>query len=58
LAEDSLTVVGEPVVSEPYAVAVRKDNVRLLRAIEKGLAAMAQDGTLDTLVAQWLRDHQ
>ena len=50
-----LVVIGESVVEEPYAVAVRKENQRLLRAINEALADMEMDGTLDALVSRWLR---
>ncbi|MBN1976418.1 MAG: amino acid ABC transporter substrate-binding protein [Anaerolineae bacterium] len=49
-----LTIVGETVVSEPYAVAVRKDDRCLLRAIDEALAEMEANGTMDALVAKWL----
>ncbi len=49
-----LVIVGEPVVEEPYAVAVRHDSQRLLRAINEALAEMKADGTLEMLVAEWL----
>ena len=50
-----LFVVEEPVVQEPYAVAVHEESQALLRAIDDALAEMAQDGTLDRLAAGWLR---
>jgi ABC-type amino acid transport substrate-binding protein len=53
-AQNGLIVAGEPVVEEPYAVAVRQDSRRLLRAINEALADMAADGTMETLVTQWL----
>ncbi len=49
-----LVIVGEPVVEEPYAVAMRHDSQRLLRAINEALAEMEADGTLEMLVAEWL----
>jgi len=49
-----LVIVGEPVVKEPYAVAVRHDSQRLLRAINEALAEMEADGTLEALIAEWL----
>ncbi len=49
-----LVIVGEPVVEEPYAVAVRHDSQHLLRAINEALAEMEADGTLEMLVAEWL----
>jgi len=53
-----VTIVGEPVVSVPYAVALRDDSQRLLRAINSALTAMEEDGTLDRLVTEWLRDER
>jgi ABC-type amino acid transport substrate-binding protein len=49
-----LVVAGEPVVSEPYAVAVSEDSPRLLRAVDAALAEMRTDGTMDALVSEWL----
>ena len=53
-AGNGLVIVGQPVVKEPYAMAVRRDSQRLLRAINEALAEMEADGTLETLVAKWL----
>jgi ABC-type amino acid transport substrate-binding protein len=53
--DGGLVVVGTPVVSEPYAVAVSKDSPRLLRAVEGALAEMETDGTMDALVVRWLK---
>lgn len=50
----NLTVVGEPIIEVPYAVAVRADSRRLLREINRALEAMEADGTLGTLVAKWI----
>ena len=58
VAEGGLTIVGEAVVSEPYAVAVRKDDRRLLRAIDEALAGMEADGTMDALMVKWLKGNQ
>jgi len=49
-----LVIVGEPVVEEPYAVAVRRESQQLLRAINETLAEMEADGTLEMLTARWL----
>jgi ABC-type amino acid transport substrate-binding protein len=49
-----LVIAGEPVVGEPYAVAVRKESQHLLRAINEALAEMEADGTMETLVEQWM----
>ena len=53
-AGSGLVIVGRPVVEEPYAVAVRRDSQRLLRAINEALADMEADGTLEMLVVEWL----
>jgi ABC-type amino acid transport substrate-binding protein len=50
-----LLIVEEPVVPEPYAIAVHEGSQALLRAIDDALAEMAQDGTLDGLATDWLR---
>jgi len=49
-----LVVVGNPIVGEPYAVAVRRESRYLLRAIDDALAEMEADGVMETLVAEWL----
>jgi len=54
LAATGLTIVGEPVVEEPYAVAARKKSQRLLWAINEALAEMEADGTITALVERWL----
>ncbi|MCX7681219.1 MAG: transporter substrate-binding domain-containing protein [Anaerolineae bacterium] len=52
--EDEWLIVGEPIVSMPYAVAVRRESSSLLRAINEALAQMQADGTLDRLMDRWL----
>ncbi len=42
------------VAPEPYAIALRKANFRLVEATERALASMADDGTLEALKARWL----
>jgi polar amino acid transport system substrate-binding protein len=49
-----LTIVGDPVIEEPYAVATRREDSRLLRAINRALGAMQADSTLDSLRYDWL----
>lgn len=49
-----IVIVGEPVVSEPYAVAVSDGSPQLLRAVDEALAEMEADGTTDALVSKWL----
>ncbi len=41
-------------VPEPYAIALRKGDFRLVQETERTLAEIAADGTLDALTAQWL----
>jgi ABC-type amino acid transport substrate-binding protein len=53
-AGSGLSIVGEPVVSVPYAAAVRREDRRLLRAINQALGAMEEDGTMERLVAKWM----
>jgi polar amino acid transport system substrate-binding protein len=54
-AGSNLVIVGEPVVEEPYAVAVRQDSRHLLRAINDALEEMTADGTLEMLITKWLK---
>ncbi len=49
-----LTIAGEPIVEEPYAIAVRAHNRALLSAVNQALSAMKSDGTLEGLVTKWL----
>jgi ABC-type amino acid transport substrate-binding protein len=53
-----LVIVGDPVVEEPYAVAVHRGSPHLLRAINRALAEMQADGTLEALTARWLEEGQ
>ncbi|HEY76189.1 MAG TPA: amino acid ABC transporter substrate-binding protein [Thermoflexia bacterium] len=50
---EGLRIVEPMVTSEPYAIAVRREDRRLLEAIDEILAAMRDDGTLDRLQARW-----
>ncbi|HHS97461.1 MAG TPA: amino acid ABC transporter substrate-binding protein [Chloroflexi bacterium] len=50
---EGLRIVGQPVISEPYAVAARREDRRLLEAIDEILTAMRDDGTLGRLKARW-----
>jgi ABC-type amino acid transport substrate-binding protein len=45
-------------VEIPYAAALRDDSQRLLRAINSALTAMEDDGTLERLVTEWLKDER
>lgn len=50
---EGLRVVGEPVTEEPYAVAARRQDRHLLRAVNEALEGMGADGTLDRLQERW-----
>ncbi len=52
--QPGLTLVPEPVTSDPFAVAVRADDGSLLRAIDASIDAMTADGKLDAILARWL----
>ncbi len=54
MAGGGLTIVEQSVVEELYAVGVHRRSRYLLRAINDVLAEMAEDGTLDALVDEWL----
>ena len=47
-------IVKNAATGEEYAVAVSKDNPGLLEAINKAIAALQEDGTIDDLTAQFL----
>jgi polar amino acid transport system substrate-binding protein len=50
-----LQIVGAPFTDEFYGVAVKKGNKAILDLVNKGLAAIQKDGTLDKLKAKWLQ---
>ncbi len=50
-----LSILSPPLTDESYVVAVRKEDRALLEALNRELDAMRTDGTLDALVARWLR---
>ena len=55
LAEvDGLTIVDESYTDEDYAAAVKKGNTALLDNINKALAELKADGTLDAIVAKYI----
>jgi polar amino acid transport system substrate-binding protein len=49
-----LKIASQPFTEEYYGVAVKKGN-KVLEKINKGLAAVQKDGTLDKLKAKWLQ---
>ncbi len=48
-----LVVVGEPFTKEDIAIAVRKDNTKLLALVNKGLEIAMADGSFDALKKKW-----
>jgi ABC-type amino acid transport substrate-binding protein len=54
-SESGLAIVETPVIEQLYAVAVHQDSRHLLRAINGTLADIAADGTMESLVDEWLR---
>ena len=51
---DKLKTVGEVFTDENYGIAVCKTNTDLLEMINKGLAAVKEEGLLDELVVKWI----
>ncbi len=49
-----LSLAPAYVTSDPYAVAVQVENVRLWEAINAALAALAENGTLEAIINRWL----
>ncbi len=49
-----LQIVGDPVTDELYAIAVRREDGALLRAVNGVLTAMEEDGSLPRLRRRWL----
>lgn len=48
-----LSVAGEPFTKEDIAIAVRKDDTKLLSLVNKGLEAAKADGSFDALKKKW-----
>ncbi len=51
----TLKISSEPFTEEYYGIAVKKGDTRLLGLINKGLAVIMKDGTLDALKKKWLQ---
>jgi polar amino acid transport system substrate-binding protein len=51
---DDLAMADETTVPEGYVIAMRKASFRLVSAVERALADMIADGTLDAIIARWL----
>ncbi len=55
---DKLKTVGEVFTDENYGIAVCKTNSELLEKINKGLAAVKAEGTIDQLTEKWIETGQ
>jgi len=51
----NLMIVGQPFTDEHYGIALKKGNRKALALINKGLAIVLKDGTVDKLVKKWLK---
>ena len=54
LAEHAGLVKSAPVVSDPYVIAMRRNEWRLYYAIQEALYRLRDDGKLKTLIENWL----
>lgn len=50
-----LRILAPSVTEEPYVIAARSEDADLLESIDGALAAMRFDGTLDDMLARWMR---
>jgi ABC-type amino acid transport substrate-binding protein len=50
-----LRVLTPPITDEPYTIAARKEDAKLLEAISAILDEMEANGELDTLIRRWMR---
>ena len=50
-----LSVVGEPIQVEPYAIMVRKDDPAFKKLVDDTLAAMMKSGEFETLYKKWFQ---
>ncbi len=53
---DDLKILDEELSSEEYAMCVNKDNTELTEAINGALAQLKEDGTLDSIIANYIGD--
>lgn len=53
-ANAGLTILDTEYVTENYAIGTAKGNTELLEAINKALAELQADGTIDTIVAKYI----
>jgi ABC-type amino acid transport substrate-binding protein len=53
----SATILTPPLTDEPYVIAVRREDTKLLEALEKALTNLESDGTLEELANTWMIPH-
>lgn len=53
--QGKIKVVGEPMTSEFYGIAIKKGNKELLDKLNAALKTLQNNGTLDKLKEQWLK---
>ena len=53
---DDLMILDEELSSEEYAMCVNKDNAELTEEINGALAELKEDGTLDSIIANYIGD--
>jgi len=53
---NNLEIVPENVVDESVSIAIGKENTALLESISSVLEAFKNDGTLDTIISNWIKD--
>ncbi len=54
-AGEGLKILDAEWLTEDYAIAVNKDNTQLLEDINKALAELKADGTLDKIIAKYIK---
>ena len=54
-AHPELQTVNHHLSQEPYVIATRAENTKLMEAIENALDKMRQTGTLENIIQKWMR---
>ena len=54
-ANEGLTILSTKYVTEDYAIAVSKDNAALRDAINEALVDLIEDGTVDEIIAKYIK---
>ncbi len=52
---EGLTILDTDYAVEDYAIAIKKDNTQLLDDINAALEALTADGTIDTIIAKYIK---